>query len=287
MSAKVFNLVIASAPRRSGRNASTDLVGVVVGRGHLDRGGQVEDDGSLLVTILSLEPSIHHRLAELDRKLGLGLTERLGTVLELPLRLVPTRDRLVHEFADQRNVLHGELNGLLLGVVEHLIAEDGRGGVVHVENDFVGIADGLKSALDELLARGRKDLNCISTGEHRGKGTDLQPDVLGELLLLNQASNEPEFGLGRRGEARLNLLEAALEEELEEDGLLLDGHWIHERLVPVAQVGRGPTGRLGDALVGPLTVLERHRHERPRTVSWDEQRGTDLYFVDGSASHEA
>ena len=45
-----------------------DQVGVGVGGGHLDRGRQVEDD---LATLRRL-PDVHHRVADLDRELGLG-----------------------------------------------------------------------------------------------------------------------------------------------------------------------------------------------------------------------
>lgn len=43
-------------------------------------------------------------------------------------------------------------------------------------------------------------------------GTDLEPDVVRELVLLDEATDEGELGLTRRGETGFDLFESALDE---------------------------------------------------------------------------
>lgn len=54
--------------------------------------------------------------------------------------------------------------------------------------------------------------------------TNLQPNVTGEFLLLNQSSNEAEFRLTGTGETRLDFLEPALEQQFEEAIFLFNRH---------------------------------------------------------------
>lgn len=84
--------------------------------------------------------------------------------------------------------------------------------------------------------------------------THLEPDVVGKLVFLNQAADEAKLCLTRRGESRFNLLEAALEEKLEEDVFLLYSHRVHQSLVSISQVGGSPPGGLGNPRVGPGAV---------------------------------
>lgn len=91
----------------------------------------------------------------------------------------------------------------------------------------------------------------------------MESDSVGKSVVFDKSTNEGEFGLGSGGEAGLDLLEAALDEEVEEDVFLLDSHRINECLISIAEVGRGPTRGLGDPRVGPLSVREHDGLERP------------------------
>lgn len=137
------------------------MVSVVVGGRDFDRRGQVEDDRSLLRLVLAVEPGLLDGVAQLDGKVGFGLREGLGRVLELPLGAVAARDRLVDELAHELDVLDGERDRLLLRVAEDLVAEDGRGGVVHVEDDVARVPQRFDRATDEGLARGRENLRAV------------------------------------------------------------------------------------------------------------------------------
>lgn len=148
----------------------THLVGVVVGSGNLDGGGEVEDDGALALLVLAGEPGLLDGVAELDGELGLGLGEGLGRVLELPLSAITASDGLVNELANKLDVLDGEGDGLLLGVLEDLLTEHGGRGIVHVEDDILGVAHRLDGAADELLTSGREDLRRRSSDAKKGGG---------------------------------------------------------------------------------------------------------------------
>ena len=284
------------AARGTREREGTHLVGVVVGRRDLDGGGQVEDDGPLLGLVAAGEPGLLDGVAQLDGKVGLGLREGLGRVLELPVGAVAARDGGVDLLAHNLDVLDGEVDRLLLRVAEDLVAEDGRGGVVHVEDDVLGVADALERALDELAARRREDLRGegaevssrrrrarSSTARRRRTWSHTSSGVWFCSMRERIHWNSVSLALGkpasislkphlRRLRARVlgSAHGASAREDVEredaqvKDALLLgERHGVDEGLVAVAQVGRGPPRGLGDALVGPCAVGEVDRGEGP------------------------
>lgn len=92
--------------------------------------------------------------------------------------------------------------------------------------------------------------------------------------------------------------------QVEEAGLLLDGHWVYERLVAIAQVAAEPSGRCGDLAGWPSPVGYVDGSERPSVPARREKERereetlieyadawmcaclalTHLYFVEGSLS---
>src|SRR4029077_5035349 len=68
--------------------------------------------------------------------------------------------------------------------------------------------------------------------------------------------------------ANLDLLEAHLDQGLEETPLSMDVHRVDERLVAVAQVDAAPDRSLGDRGVRPAPVGQRNRREGPVLLSW-------------------
>ena len=61
-------------------------------------------------------------------------------------------------------------------------------------------------------------------------------------MLFNQHPHKVEVGVGGSGVCDLDLLDACLDEGVEEAGLLLDGHGVREGLVSIAEVGGQPDG---------------------------------------------
>lgn len=92
--------------------------------------------------------------------------------------------------------------------------------------------------------------------------TNLDPDIIGHLALLNQPAHEVEVRITCSGVRNLDLLEATLDEGVKEDRLLGDRHGVREGLVPIAQVGGQPDGRRTVDLSRPLTVGKVERGVR-------------------------
>jgi hypothetical protein len=217
-----------------------DLVGVGVRRGHLDRGGQVEDD---LAAVLGL-PDVHDRVADLDAELQLGAGEDLGAVLVAERGAGHVLLGVLH---DQLGAAGGDGAHLVLRGVEDDATEQRRDGVVEVDVGAPGAGQRLRGPLDEVLA---------------GLGQDRDRDVVGDDVLLDQRAHEREVGLAGRREPDLDLLVAHAHEQLEHAALAHRGHGVDEGLVAVAQVGGQPARGLRDGLGRPGAVGQVDGRER-------------------------
>jgi len=110
-----------------------------------------------------------------------------------------------------------------------------------MDDHLVGTADGLVGPLDQLGA---------------GLGEHLDSDVLGDEVLLDDLLDEIEVGLRGGGKAHFYLAESHVDEAAEHDELAVRAHRLDQGLVAVAQIDAAPTGRLGDAAVGPGPLRE-------------------------------
>ncbi|KAJ3492893.1 hypothetical protein NMY22_g20284 [Coprinellus aureogranulatus] len=101
--------------------------------------------------------------------------------------------------------------------------------------------------------------------------THLDPGIVWNLVVLDQTTDELEVSVAGRWVRHLDLLDADLDQFPEERSLLLNGHWVCKRLVPIAQIGRQPDWDLAILLRRPLAIWEikrgvslvllgRHRH---------------------------
>ena len=85
-------------------------------------------------------------------------------------------------------------------------------------------------------------------------------DVVGDQVVVDQRAHEVEVGLRRRREADLDLLEAHLDQQLEQAALAVAVHRVDQRLVAVAEVdgdplrGGGQTRRSGHVRSGSSTA---------------------------------
>ena len=218
--------------------APFDLVGIYVGRGHLDGGGQVDDHLLLRSGLVD----VAHRGADVARELELGAGEALRRILEYPFGLRIGVGELLHQFGAR----HGNLDDAGGVLSEHDSSLQRRGRVVEMDDGALGAAAGLEGALDQFGPALRQHLDG---------------DVVRDHLLLDQLAHELEIGLRRRREADLDFLVAHLDEELEHPRLAVGVHGFDQRLVAVAQVDRAPDRRLGDDGIGPLAVGQGHRLE--------------------------
>ena len=228
-----------------------DLVRVDIGRGHLDRGRQVEDD----LVLRRRLPHIHHRLAHLPGVVQLGAGEALGRVLKHDLGAV----HVLGEPARQPCTAHRNLGDALALEAEHDPPLQRGSRVVKMKDGPVRAPDALEGALDQGLA---------------GLAQYLDGDVRGNAVFLDDLAHEVEVGLRGRRKTNLDLLETHAHQRLEHAQLALRVHRIDQGLVTVAQIHAAPHGRLGDGAGRPLAIGEIDRLE-------------GLIFVDGHGARRA
>lgn len=97
----------------------------------------------------------------------------------------------------------------------------------------------LKSLADKMLARLHQNLDG---------------HVVGDVVVFDKLAADLVFGLGRAGEAYLDLFKAHVDERVEEFQLFVHGHGVDKRLIAVAQVNAAPYRRLGDGIVRPCAI---------------------------------
>ena len=202
-------------------------------------------------------PHVHDPLADLHREVELGAGEALRRVLVVHVALRDGGGQLAAEAGRAHRDVHDA------GPVE---AEDdpaleGGGGVVEVHHRPRGAAQRLVGALDLLGPR---------------LGEDLDDHVVRDQVLLHELADEVEVGLGRGREAHLDLLEAALHQQVEHPPLALRIHGIDQGLVAVAQVDAAPAGRAGDHPRRPRAIRQRDRRERTVLLERHRSRWTCL-----------
>ena len=179
-----------------------DLIGVHVGRGHLDGGRQVEDHRSVARRL----PRGLDRLADANDIRRVRVGEALRAELELPLR--PTLAGIVlGDGASVAGTPHGQLDALVRRESKHDPLEALARGQVDVQDSLAGSTNGVDGASDEVFSAWR---------EH------LQPDVgRRRSSRLHQASSKVKVGLRGRGKGDFDLLVAELHELVEVSPFLL------------------------------------------------------------------
>jgi len=67
--------------------------------------------------------------------------------------------------------------------------------------------------------------------------TDLYPDIVRNLVVLDEAANKLEIGVACSRVRNLYLLNTTTDKLPEESGLLVDGHRVGQSLIAIPQVG--------------------------------------------------
>ena len=210
-------------------------VGKLVGHAVLHGGGQVQDDLALRGGV----EVVQHRLADLHGIVHFGAHEGLGGILKAQVHAL-VDEGLAH-LIDQVGGVGGDLGDAVGVHVEHHLALEGGGGVIEVEDDVLGTANGLEGLLDQVLP---------------GLDQHLDGHVVGDVAALDQLAADLILRLTGGGEADLDLLHADVHQRVEILQLLLKIHGVHQGLVAVPQVHGAPDGGLGDDLVGPGAVFD-------------------------------
>ncbi len=129
---------------------------------------------------------------------------------------------------------------------------------------FAPATESIVRLMRSSLAAVRTCGNGCYLHEHgrNGHDTDLHINIIWDLAVLDEPAHEVEVGVARGGIRDLDLFEANFNECAEEAGLLVDGHWVGQGLIPISQVGRQPDGRGPLNLGRPLSVGEVERGVR-------------------------
>src|SRR5665213_1426652 len=90
---------------------------------------------------------------------------------------------------------------------------------------------------------------------------DLDRDVLGYQIVVDDVSHEVEIGLGGGRKSDLDLLESHFEELDEHRVLAFQVHRIDESLIAVAKIDAAPPRRLG-----PVSYTHLRAHETGRNL---------------------
>lgn len=75
----------------------------------------------------------------------------------------------------------------------------------------------------------------------------LNPDVIGNLVVLDQTTNEHEVRVASSWVSYLDLLDARFYQLSEEGGFLFYCHGVSEGLVSVPEIGGEPYGSFGES----------------------------------------
>jgi hypothetical protein len=83
---------------------------------------------------------------------------------------------------------------------------------------------------------------------------DLDGDIAGDPVFLDQAAGEIKFDLGGGGKSDLDLLESDPDQKVKKLQLFLDAHRLGEGLISVPEVDAAPDRGSLDCSVGPLSI---------------------------------
>ena len=213
-----------------------DRVGVDVGRGHLDRGRQVDDERHLRRRC----DHVAHGIADLHGVLQFRARVGLRRVLVAPLRV-----GVLLGFLD---ALTGAIGGdgldrIAVGAEHHSALQDRRR-VVEVHDRPRRARTRLEGALDQFRP---------TLGQH------LDRHVVGHRALGDDLADEVEVGLAGRREADLDLLVTHANQQVEHPPLARRAHRVDQGLVAVAQVDGTPHRGGLDDLVGPGAIGQGDR----------------------------
>lgn len=116
-----------------------------------------------------------------------------------------------------------------------------------MEDDVLGPTHGLARTRDELLA---------------ALAENLDGDIIGDAVFIDQAADEIEFDLRGGRESHFDFLEPDVHEHFEVFEFLLDAHGLGEGLVTVAEIDTAPDRGLGQRATGPLAIGQVNRGKR-------------------------
>ena len=153
------------------------------------------------------------------------------------------------ELFDERGAVDGDFFDVLFGgIAEGDASLEGGSGIIEVHDGARDAVEGFEGSADEVFA---------------GLDEDLDGNVFGDAILVDEGAEEIEFGIGGGGETDFDLFESDAAEEVEHLEFLGDVHGDGEGLVAIAEVDGAPDGGFFEGMIGPLSIGEIDVGEGP------------------------
>ena len=195
------------------------------------------DDGLLLRGRL---PYVQHCVADLQCIVHFRLRKALRAVLEGKVSL-----GLLSHLLQKCGAVHRQLLDGFLVLLEHLLTLLHGGGVVQMYHCVGRTLHRIEGLADDVLS---------------GLGQHLDGHILRDHLSLDQCADKIVLRVGGSGEAHLDLLEADLNQQLEELQFILKAHRIDQSLITVSQVNAAPDRCLLNRLFLHPVISHLRRH---------------------------
>jgi len=218
-----------------------DLIGIRVRGAHFNRVRQVQNHRMLR----RAAKRFHHASTDCNRIVHFGAGKAFRGIFIAEIG--SAAGSFFGEFAHQFGAFHRNVDDTVHVFFKYDLALQRGGGVVKMDDNIFGTADGFECFFDE-----------VRSGLHQ----NLQPDIVRNKVLFNQRAADFVFGFGRGRESDFDFLESDPDQRLKEIELLFQIHRRHQRLIAVAQVNGAPHRCFGDGVVRPLTPRHFHRNKR-------------------------
>ena len=213
-----------------------DLACIYVGHGKLHGTWKIDNRFPIRCGL----PYIQNCVADLKGIFRFGSGKALRTVLKAVIF-----PRLLCQFLQKFCSLHGNLQDILLGFFENLLALCIGSGIINVNDRVLASAQSVKGFSDNMFSR---------------LGQNLYRHIVRNQILLNQCPQKLIFCLGSSRKSNLNFFETDFHQHLEKFNLLLQIHRDYQRLISVAQIDAAPDRRfLHIFLLRPIHASDR-RH---------------------------
>ena len=182
-------------------------------------------------------------MATFEREVELGIAEAFWGILKNPMALGGECSVLSNPFS----TLNGDVARVIeAGVVEGDAALERAGGIVEVNDGLLDAFQTFVAALDQMLT-------CLHE--------DLNRNIFGDAIFLDQAADELEFGIRGRREADFDLGKSYAHEQVKILQFFLDRHRGWQGLVAITEINGAPDGSLRDRLIGPGPIRQGYRRK--------------------------
>ena len=219
-----------------------NLVGVAVRRGHFHGVRQVQNH----FVVRRSTQFFQYPITDQHRIFRLRTGKTFGGIFIANIDIAVFHF-FFRQLADQPRTFHGNVdNTLHIGLKYHLALQGGRG-IIKMHDHVFRSMNRVERFTDQMGS-------CL----HQ----DLNRHIIGNQVLFNQGPQNFIFRFTGRGEPNFDFFKTNVHQRTEKTNFFFQIHGVYQRLVPIAQIHAAPNGRLFNAGVGPVAVLQINRRKR-------------------------